>query len=171
MRPNYTMVLALVFVSASAFSMTAFNGDDAMAKFASAKEPVVDNSDVEKLYEACVSYAEVKDSQGNLYLEFSNKLRKRVETRMSDTNVAKMDAYRQIALEWLVDNEAKLQDRQDQAILTACFYVKALLSVKSGLPSEVLKRMTKVSCYKLIQWLDANTAMTSGLNSVLAIVK
>jgi len=171
MRPNYTMVLALVFVSASAFSMTPFNGDDVVAKFASDKEPVVDNADVKKLYEACLSYAEARDSQGNLYLVFSNKLRKRVETRMSDANVAEMDAYRQIALEWLIDNEAKLQDRQDQAVLNACFFVKALLSVKSGLPSEVLTKMTKVACYRLVRWLDANSAVTVGMNSILAIVK
>lgn len=170
MRPNYTMVLALVLVSASAFSMTPFNGDDAIAKFAKAQEPIVDKDDVKSLYDACVSYADAKDSQGNLYTVFSGKLKKRVETRMSDANVAEMDAYRQIALEWLMDNEAKLQDRDQQAVLNACFYVKALLKVRAGLPDEVLMKMTKVACYRLVKWLDANTAMLNGLSSVVAAI-
>lgn len=171
MRPIYTMVMALVFVSASAFSMTAFNSDGSADKFLTVSEPTVKADDVKTLYNSCLNYASAKDPDGSLFLAFSNKLSKRVDTRMSDANVAQMDAYQQIALEWLQENEAKLTNREEQTILHACFYVKALLRAKAGLPDAVLHRMTKVACYRLVKWLDANVAVINGVQTVMAMVE
>jgi hypothetical protein len=171
MRPIYTMVMALVFVSTAALAMTPFNGDDSAGKFLSAPEPTVRADDVKTLYNSCLNYASAKDPDGSLFLTFSNKLSKRVDTRMSDANVAQMDAYQQIALEWLQENEAKLTNREEQTILHACFYVKALLKAKVGLPDAALHRMTKVACYKLVRWLDANVAVINGVQTVMAMVE
>ena len=171
MRPIYTMVMALVFVSTSAFSMTAFNSDGSADKFLTVPEPTVRADDVKALYDSCLNYASAKDPDGSLYQVFSKKLSKRVDTRMSDANVAQMDAYQQIALEWLQENEAKLTNREEQTILQACFYVKALLKAKAGLPDAALHRMTRVACYKLVKWLDANVAVINGVQTVMAMVE
>jgi len=171
MRPHYTIGLALILVSMSAFSMTAFNGDSAGRKLADMPEPKVDDNDVKALYEACVSYAEAKDPQGNLYFAFSRRLLKHVDTRTSDLNIAKKDAYHQIALEWLRNNQAKLNDRDEETVLHACFYVKAMLGANTGLPTEALAKITKVACYRLVKWLQANTAVANGVQTVLTMIE
>lgn len=171
MRPNYTIGLALILVSTSAFSMTAFSSDNAGKRMSEMNEPTVDRDDVESLYDACVEYAEAKDSQGNLYLVFSRRLAKRVETRMSDANIAKVDAYHEIALEWITENQAKLNDRDENSILQACFHVKALLEAQAGLPREVLVRMTKVACYKLVKWLQASTTVLNKMHGIMAAIE
>jgi len=157
MRPIYAMTAALVFVCISAFAMTPFNGDDVGERMRRAREPIVTKGDVDKLYQACLKYAHVIDAHEKRFKAFEAKLLKRVETRMSDNGVAKQDAYQSLVLEWMRDNEDKLKERDSETVDTACFWVKALLRAKTGLPFSVLKNMTRVRCFRLIKYLGAKT--------------
>jgi len=125
---------------------------------AHAQEEMVGQPDVNALRAAASDYVAAYDKDGKRTKAWERKIKGHIETRISDKGDSEEKACKEIAYDWLAGSEARLRQRNPDAVLTACLWFKFLVDKNFGLPLQVMQRLTKADCAQLVEFLKEQVA-------------